>query len=282
MRLFRTKHGRTPFKSFVICLFLSLFLLAVPSRVAGPARLAVTTPLAWAQGGMLRVSGTVAAGLGLFTGGRGASREAAALREEVTRLRAQLYQESERRHAAESRLAQMGQLPAEARERALPAAVCAFDPAPERATAVFDRGSRFGVTVNAPVVWNGAVVGRVDAVGPWTSRAVLMGDRGCVIGVRCARSRVQGTLEGIGGGMSRVKYVPDDADVQPGDMFVTSGVDGIFPRGLLVGRCVEVSTESGESFKWIVVKPEYDRALLEHVAILLLDDSTPSDDGEAE
>ena len=277
MRLFRTNHGRIPFKSFVICLFLSIALLALPARFSGSWRLAATTPLAWVQGGMLCASGPVAAGLGFLTGARGATKEVEALREEVARLRAQLYEESERRHAAESRLAQIGQLPAEARERALPAAVCAFDPAPERASAVFDRGARSGVEPNDPVVWNGAVVGRVDSVGPWTCRAVLMGDRSCVIGVRCARSRVQGTLEGIGGGISRVKYIPADADVQPGDMFVTSGVDGLFPRGLLVGRCVEVSTESGESFQWVVVKPAYERARLEHVAILLPGDSTPDD-----
>lgn len=194
-----------------------------------------------------------------------------ALRRETARLRAQLYRESERRHAAESRLAQIGQLPAEARERALPAAVYAFDPSPERATAIFDRGADFGIKPNCPVVWNGAVVGRIDSVGPWTSRAVLMGDRNCQIGVRCARSRVQGVLEGIGGGMSRVKYIPKDADIEVGDMFITSGTDEIFPKGLLVGRCVEASTESGESFKWVVVKPSFDRSLLENAAILLPD-----------
>jgi rod shape-determining protein MreC len=193
------------------------------------------------------------------------------LRERVHQLRAQLVQEAEKRHAAESRLAQLDQLSAEARKRAVPATLAAYDASPLRSTAVFDQGSRAGVAPNSPVLWNGAVVGRVDSAGPWSCRAVLFGDRQCRMAVRCARSRVQGVLEGIGGGMAAVKYVSVSADVRAGDIFVTSGVDGVFPAGLLVGDCAEASTEAGAIFKWVIVRPAFDPARIEYVIILLPD-----------
>jgi rod shape-determining protein MreC len=277
MSLFRIQRGRVPFKSLLICVLLSLLLLMLPSRLAGPVRLAATAPVALVQAGLLRAADPIASFLRRFAGMWRASGEVDALRGEAARLRAQLIDESERRHAAESLLAQTGRLPAEARERALPAVVSAFDPAPQRSSAVFDRGSRSGVAINSPVLWNGAVAGRVESVGPWSCRALLLGDRGCVVAVRCARSRAQGVLEGIGGGLSRVKYVPADADVRPGDLFVTSGMDGVFPRGVLVGRCAEVSADTGESFQWVLVKPAFETALLEHVAILLPDGPIPGE-----
>ena len=65
------------------------------------------------------------------------------------------------------------------------------------------------------------------------------------MGVRCARTRVQGVLKGIGGGKAQVDDLGAQADVRVGDLFVTSGMDGVFPPGLLVGECAEVSAEAG-------------------------------------
>jgi rod shape-determining protein MreC len=97
------------------------------------------------------------------------------------------------------------------------------------------------------------------------------------MGVRCARTRVQGVLRGAGGGEAQV----DDLSAQPGDLlvgdqFVTSGMDGLFPPGFLVGECAQVSGEAGGIFQWVLVKPAYDPALLEDAVILLPDASAPN------
>jgi rod shape-determining protein MreC len=136
-------------------------------------------------------------------------------------------------------------------------------------------GVNAGVTLNAPVLWNQALIGRVDCAGPWSCSVVLVGDRQCNIGVRCARTRTQGVLKGIGGGMAQVDDLGAQADIRVGDLWVTSGMDGVFPPGLFVGRTAEVSAESGAIFQWVVVKPAFDLDLIEDAVILLPETLAP-------
>ena len=245
--------------------------MLLPSRWIGRARLAATFPIQVAQG----------AGLGAFSPAAGwadrvgrlwrSAGEARELRIENARLRAQLVEESERRHELELRLNQLAQLPAEAQGRRIEARILKFDSSALRRTIVLDQGGRAGVTPNAPVFWNQALIGRVDSVGPWSCSVVLVGDRECSMGVRCARTRVQGVLKGAGGGQAQVDDLGAQADIRVGDVFVTSGMDGIFPPGLLVGECAEVSGAAGGIFQWVVVKPAFDLALLEDAVILAPD-----------
>jgi len=269
MKLFPPKAAPGLVRTFVAYLILSLILLLSPPGWTGPVRAAALFPVHAAQAAFLGSLSPVERCAHRLADLWRATGEAQELRDENTRLRAQLYKEANRRYAAESRLAQLGQLPAAAQESAIAVSLVSYDASGLRRSAVFDKGSAAGVAPNSPVLWNRAVIGRVDSAGPWTCRAVLVGDRSCRIGVRCLRSRAQGVLEGIGGGMAAVKYIGASADdVRAGDVFVTSGVDGIFPAGLLVGDCTEASVEAGAISKWIVVKPALDPALLEDAVIL--------------
>lgn len=269
MKLFPPKAAPGLVRTFVAYLILSLILLLSPPGWTGPVRAAALFPVHAAQAAFLGSLSPVERCAHRLADLWRATGEAQELRDENTRLRAQLYEEANRRYAAESRLAQLGQLPAAAQESAIAVSLVSYDASGLRRSAVFDKGSAAGVAPNSPVLWNRAVIGRVDSAGPWTCRAVLVGDRSCRIGVRCLRSRAQGVLEGIGGGMAAVKYIGASADnVRAGNVFVTSGVDGIFPAGLLVGDCTEASVEAGAISKWIVVKPALDPALLEDAVIL--------------
>ena len=258
-------------RTFAAYLVVSLALMLLPSRWTGRARLAATFPFQAVQGvwlGVLAPAEGWADRLGRLWRAAGEARE---LRVQNARLRAQLVEESERRHELELRLNQLTQLPAEAQGRPIEARILKYDSSALRRSVVLNQGAHAGVPPNAPVFWNKALIGRVDSVGPWSCSVVLVGDRECSLGVRCARTRDQGVLKGVGGGEAQVDDISAQADIRVGDVFVTSGMDGVFPPGLLVGECAEVSGESGAIFQWVLLKPAFDLAQLEDAVILLPD-----------
>lgn len=100
-----------------------------------------------------------------------------------------------------------------------------------------NRGSRDGVAPDSPVVApNGALVGRIVRVSPWTSTVQLITDPESAVGVRDVRSGAGGVLHGIGGPTLEMAYVPSLEDVEEDDLIVTSGDDGLYPAGVEVGR----------------------------------------------
>lgn len=135
-----------------------------------------------------------------------------------------------------------------------------------------DRGEADGVALNAPVLSATGVVGRVFAIGRHAARVQVLLDRDGGAGVIVERSRVQGVVAGQIAGASGeedlvLKYVPERADVVVGDLVVTSGVDRIYPKGLLVGRVRSVGKESG-LFRDIRVEPSARFSSLEEVLVV--------------
>jgi rod shape-determining protein MreC len=116
-------------------------------------------------------------------------------------------------------------------------------------------------------------VGRVIAVGPNASRVQLILDGQAGVGVRIERSRVTGILAGQPGmstgatGDLVMKYVPSLADVVVGDVVVTSGLDRLYPAGLVVGRVRSVTRGTG-LFKEILVTPSAQFNTVEEVMIV--------------
>jgi len=123
-----------------------------------------------------------------------------------------------------------------------------------------DKGTRDGVALDAPVSSASGVVGRVIAVGPRAARVQLLLDRDAGVGVLLERSRATGVasgqvgLEDAGHSELLMKYVSVLADVAPGDRVLTSGLDRIYPKGLVVGRVRSVGASSG-LFKEVLVTP---------------------------
>lgn len=100
-----------------------------------------------------------------------------------------------------------------------------------------NRGARDGARRDSPVVApNGALVGRIVRVSPWTSTVQLITDPESAVGVRDIRSGAAGVLHGTGGPTLEMAYVPSLEDVEEGDLVVTSGDDGLYPAGIEVGR----------------------------------------------
>jgi rod shape-determining protein MreC len=153
------------------------------------------------------------------------------------------------------------------------ARVIANDGLPWFRNITIDRGHADGVDLNSPVMSAHGVVGRVIAVGPQAARVQILLDKSSAVGVRIERSRITGVVTGktgfgdVAGGDLDLRYVPVLADVEVGDVVVTSGLDRIHPRGLMVGRVRAVKTGSG-LFKEIAVAPSARFERLEEVMVV--------------
>src|SRR5262249_35751840 len=138
-------------------------------------------------------------------------------------------------------------------------------------TLTVDKGREAGVHLNTPVLSPTGIVGRVVAVGAHAARVQTILDQASGVGVQIERSRAAGVVQGQAGVESAatdliMKYVSAVADVKEGDVVVTSGLDRIYPKGLVVGRVRSVAPPLG-LFKEVVVTPsahfdEIDEVLL--------------------
>jgi rod shape-determining protein MreC len=195
-----------------------------------------------------------------------------ALQERVRVLEEQLQDRLEQAQEAE-RLREMLQLRKELPLDVLAAEVIVREGVPWSRTITVDKGSAEGVRLNAAVISATGVVGRVIAVGSHASRVQLILDGQAGVGVRIERSRVTGVLVAQPGmptaaiGDLALKYVPSLADVVVGDVVVTSGLDHLYPAGLVVGR-VRSATRGSGLFKEIAVAPSAQFNTLEEVLVV--------------
>lgn len=206
---------------------------------------------------------------GNYLGLRGVKSENDALRRRVAELEVQLQQE----HALAERSRQLQQLmdlKSQATVPTLAAEVIALNPDPVMRTITIDRGSEDGVTADMAVIAPGGVVGRV--IGPVARKAArvqLIIDRNAAAGALTERTRAGGMVVGVESKPPlRMELVSSLADVKPGDAVVASGVDGIFPKGYLIGR-VEQAERGGGLYLTITVRPGVDFSSLEEVLVVL-------------
>ncbi|HNQ77963.1 MAG TPA: rod shape-determining protein MreC [Acidobacteriota bacterium] len=118
----------------------------------------------------------------------------------------------------------------------------------------------------SPVIDTAGVVGRIEDISGGKARVTLLTDPTSAIGVMDERSKVHGVAVGEGR-VLRVRYVTNEADVREGDLFVTSGEDGVFPPGLPVGRVTAVE-DGGDYLKKISLTPSATLESLTWVEIL--------------
>lgn len=131
-----------------------------------------------------------------------------------------------------------------------------------------DRGSRQGVRVDAPVLSGEGIVGRVLLVSADQAQVQLISNPDAAIGVMLEQSRTPGVLSGTGDALLELNYIGNTDPVAVGEVVLSSGLDGIFPKGMSIGRVVEVARGKGV-FQEIRVKPLVDLIHLEEVAVLL-------------
>jgi rod shape-determining protein MreC len=130
----------------------------------------------------------------------------------------------------------------------------ARDPSTRRV--VLDRGTRNGVKLGLPVIDNAGVVGQVTRVFPFTSEVTLLTDKEQAIPVQVLRNGLRSVAYGRGqSGLLDLRFVAPNADIQVGDVLVTSGLDGVYPAGLAVAKVVQVENVAQGVFGRVVCQP---------------------------
>jgi len=135
-------------------------------------------------------------------------------------------------------------------------------------TLIVGQGSHDGLRRDLAVISADGVVGRLIMVAPNAARVLLIDDHNSALDALDQRSRARGVIAGVIDDGLTMKYVDRSEDLRAGDEIITSGMDGIFPRGLLVGQIKRVSQEGPGLFLNVEVKPAANFRKLEQVLIL--------------
>lgn len=152
----------------------------------------------------------------------------------------------------------------------LSASVIAWGPSRLAKKVFIDRGGADGLRVGMGVISPDGIVGKIEAVHASTSLVMLISDSMAGAGVVLARTGEPGVLRGTDGALCRIDYLRPSVKVTHGDIVLTSGLDGIYPRGLSVGRVTAVDTESGAPEVHVHPSAQLDR--LSEVVIILEND----------
>jgi len=136
------------------------------------------------------------------------------------------------------------------------------------ATVVLDKGTTSGVGVGMPVTGSAGVIGQIIECGPATSVVRLITDENSGVSAMVQSSRAQGVLRGSATGNLRLTLIRTDQTVQVGDTIVTSGLGGVFPKGLPIGKVVSVEKDEGSLYYDIVVEALASPETLEEVLVI--------------
>ncbi|MBI5642471.1 MAG: rod shape-determining protein MreC [Deltaproteobacteria bacterium] len=148
------------------------------------------------------------------------------------------------------------------------AAIIGYHMEPWARTVTIDKGKANGIEKDLAVITPEGVVGRITDVSTSTSKVLLHADLRSNIDVVVQRSRIKGVAEGNGADRLVLKYIRQVDDVQLGDIVITSGLSGVFPKGIMVGEVVKIEKGKDNFFKFIEVKPRVDIRKLEEVLII--------------
>jgi rod shape-determining protein MreC len=151
----------------------------------------------------------------------------------------------------------------------IPARVIGRDASIVAGAIIIDRGFSDGIKQNMPVITPRGVVGLVLTVSKNSSRVMLISDKNSSIDVILQENRTMGILEGSVDGTINLIYVDRKVPVKTGEVLVTAGLGGIFPKGLLVGEVSEVKKYASDMFARITVRPTADLGSLEEVLIIV-------------
>jgi len=136
-------------------------------------------------------------------------------------------------------------------------------------TLVVDQGSAAGIAKGAAVLAPEGIVGQVFQVSPHAARVLLVSDHNSGVDAVVQRTRGRGIVEGTADGRCGLKFVKRTEDLQVGDLVVSSGLDGIFPRGLPIGHIEAVDKQGQGLFQYAQIDPAVDVERLEEVLVMV-------------
>ncbi len=254
------RQGASALSKLMLFSALALFFMVADTRfgLTGPIRVAVATvlyplqwalvqPVQWSRGGVQNLQSL-----------RHAQEDAELLREQL-RLLTPRTQQYEQLALENERLRQLLDLRQRMPTPGLAAQVLYDAADPYAHKVIIDKGLIHGISPGAPVLDGSGVLGQVTRVYPSVAEVTLIIDAEQAIPVLNTRTGVRAVAfgdPGLHGGALELRYMGANADVQPGDLLTTSGIDGIFPPGLPVARVDKVERRVESPFALIYCLPQ--------------------------
>jgi rod shape-determining protein MreC len=154
-------------------------------------------------------------------------------------------------------------------ERVVAAEVIGKDPSAWFNTVIIDKGEADGLTRGLPVVIAQGIVGQVIEVSTHYSKVLLIVDSNSAVDSLVQRTRARGVIKGESTAQCRLDYVLRKNDVRIGDTIVSSGLDGVYPKGLRIGLVSQVIENDADIFHEVIITPFVDFEKLEEVLVIL-------------
>ena len=151
----------------------------------------------------------------------------------------------------------------------LPSELVGVDASPWFRSALLDRGQIHGVRAGMPVISEQGLVGLVRATSSTAARTMLLLDRQSALDGTVQRSRTRGIVRGLGTERLEFEFVARGQDVLEGDILMTSGLGGVYPKGLRIGTVVEVLSPDAQLMQKALVSPSVEFGRLEQVFVML-------------
>lgn len=170
---------------------------------------------------------------------------------------------------ASGRLRTIAEMRSEIEVPMRPAQIVGTDVSPWFHSVLVDRGRSDGVRAGMPVVTETGVVGIVTATSPNAGRVLLLPDAQSSVDGIVQRSRARGIVRGSGREQLEFELFVRGDDVQVGDLVITSGFGGTYPKGLRLGEVVAVQATPTDFVHWALLRPAVDFGRLEQVFVLL-------------
>jgi len=153
--------------------------------------------------------------------------------------------------------------------RFLASEIIGQDPSPWFKAVIINKGKADGLEKGLPVVISEGIVGQITDASYHQSKVLLIIDQNSAVDTLVQRTRARGIIEGISTDQCFLKYVLRKYDIQVGDSVVSSGLDGVFPKGLRVGQVSGVIKRNAGIFQDVTVTPYVDFEKHEEVLVIL-------------
>ncbi len=157
--------------------------------------------------------------------------------------------------------------------------VIGYDPSNWVQAITIDKGSKDGVQSGMAVVESAGIIGQVIQTSPHTARVLLITDHASGVDGLIQDTRVRGVIDGTGESSCEFRFIADSDELNVGDKVVTSGMDGVFPKGLVIGVVSSVEKSSNGLFREVKVTPNVKFTKLETVMVVtngtVKDDTVP-------
>ncbi len=159
----------------------------------------------------------------------------------------------------------------------VPANVIHQDLSPWFQSLIIDQGAAAGIRPGMPVITDSGVVGLVSGTTPGAAKVMLMIDPQSRLDAYVERTRARGTVRGAASPTCDLDYVLRQESIEEGDLLLTSGMGGVYPKGLRVGRIAKVDHKTSGLFLAAKVAPAVDFTRLDEVFVILEQRQVPED-----